>query len=174
MILYKSWTSEAAVRVKPSLVEVKWFSRLLKKYFGLAGAARWGFPSHVVMWPCCLFEITTLFMHIFCLPQVLLGSSLVATTAAASTHIKKNKQRSANPGIQKRGVRERWGLLAARFCQYKTSTVLCSPLQRQCANTILIYAQWTLMSKCWILSSAPSESVYGYLFSHGVYLFYIF
>lgn len=91
MILNKSWTSEAAVRVKPSLVEVKWFSRLLKKYFGLAGVARWGFPSHVVMWPCCLFEITTLFMHIFLSSPSPLGKQPCGHYSCSQHPHKKNK-----------------------------------------------------------------------------------
>lgn len=39
--------------------------------------------SHVIMWPCCLFPIKTDFFL-----KSLLGGSLLATTAAASTHMK--------------------------------------------------------------------------------------
>lgn len=40
------------------------------------------FLSHVIMWPCCLFQIKPDFL------SSLLGSSLLAATAAARTHIK--------------------------------------------------------------------------------------
>lgn len=97
----------------------------------------------------------------------LLGGCLLATTAAASTHIKTMpcQCRNTKRATEREWERER----AGGFCQYKTSTVLCPP-QRRYANNTLIYTQDTthraaLCPKGECMNSIiPSNCVYWCLF----------
>lgn len=110
-------------------------------------AFRRDFLSHVAMWPCCLFKIKTdsFFASLFFfIPSPSPLGKQPSGHYSCSPHPHK-KQYSANPSIQ----REKGGGVEL-VGSASTRPALFSVLHYKdnVHNTILIYAQWTLVSKC--------------------------
>lgn len=160
MILYKSWMSEALVRVKLSRVEVKWFSCLLKKCFGLTGILlRFSITCRDVTL-LFVWDNNTFFLHIFFSFSPLGKQPCGHCSCSQHPHKKQTAQRQSRHTKMESG-----GAVEAVGCEVLPEQDEHCPLFST-TKTMRKHnpnlRQWTLEFKCLIISFTSSKSVYGY------------